>query len=102
MRRCAVDAWTREMTRIEFVEAALMFCELTGGSVTSWKRTIAHNTKVGSTAVNSPHLYGLGVDVVYDAPVLKAVAVERARRLGLKLLRESDHDHLQPLDWAAG
>lgn len=89
------------MTRNEFVEAVMIFCELAGGSVTSWKRTLIHNTSVGGVS-NSAHLYGLGVDIVYDTPQLLPTIMERARRLGLKVIRENDHDHVQPSDWPAG
>lgn len=89
------------MTRGQFIDAVDAFCTLTGGSQTSGKRTIKHNAAVGGVA-NSAHLYGLGLDVTYDDPVDVGVATERARRLGLKLIRETDHDHLQPLDWQAG
>jgi len=79
----------------------MTFCDLTGGSVTSWKRTVRHNTEVGGVP-NSAHLYGLGFDVVYDARPPLAATMERARRLGLKLIREDDHDHIQPWNWEAG
>lgn len=89
------------MTRAEFLEAAASYCALTGGSVTSWARSLKHNKAVGGVT-NSAHLYGLAVDIVYDAPQTLVIATERARRLGLKLLREGDHDHLQPASWPAG
>jgi len=89
------------MTRAEFDEAAATFCALTGGSVTSWTRTVPHNTAVGGVK-NSAHLYGLAVDVVYDTPQALPLTMERARRLGLKLIREGDHDHVQPWNWSAG
>jgi len=91
------------MTRGEFVEAAMTFCALTGGSVTSWTRTVRHNASPAVGGVtNSAHLYGLAVDVVYDTPQVLKPTMERARRLGLKLIREKDHDHLQPNDWVVG
>ena len=89
------------MTRAEFAEAAATFCVLTGGSVTSWTRTLRHNTAVGGVK-HSAHLYGLAVDVVYDTPQALPLTMERARRLGLKLIREGDHDHVQPWNWSAG
>jgi hypothetical protein len=46
----------------------------------------------------SPHLCWLGADVVYDGPAPEHGA-RWAMRLDLKLIREGDHDHLQPLDW---
>ena len=89
------------MTRAEFAEAAATFCALTGGSVTSWTWTLRHNANVGGVT-HSGHLYGLAVDVVYDTPQALRLTMERARRLGLKLIREGDHDHLQPATWSAG
>lgn len=89
------------MSSAEFALRLLTYCYLTSGSVTSWFRTAAHNLDVGGMP-NSAHLYGVGADVVYDAPVPLAAATERAERLGLRLLREGDHDHLQPVAWHAG
>jgi hypothetical protein len=51
---------------------------------------------------HSAHLAGLAVDVVYDAPLAEAMRQGWASRFGLRLIVEGDHDHLQPLDWAAG
>jgi len=89
------------VTRAEFAEAAETFRALTGGSVTSGTRTVMHNAAVGGVK-NSAHLYGLAVDIVYDTPQALPLAMERARRLGIKLIREGDHDHLQPATWGAG
>jgi len=69
-----------------------------GGSLTSSRRTEKHNAAVGGVP-NSPHLLGLGADVVYDeVPELQRV-VDHARYLGLVVIREKDHDHFQPADW---
>jgi hypothetical protein len=73
---------------------------LTGASATSSFRTAKHNHDVGGVP-HSAHLAGLAVDVIYDDPTpTQAERQEWARRLGLKLIVEGDHDHLQPLDWA--
>ena len=70
-------------------------------SETSGTRTEAHNAAVGGVE-HSAHLVGLARDVVYDKPVPLEERTEWSRRLGLRLIVEGDHDHLQPIDWKAG
>ena len=90
------------MTLHDFVDATYRYGALTGASVTSWGRTTTRNTAVGGVPF-SAHRFWVGLDVVYDDSHPAEVArVEIARRLGLKLIPEGDHDHLQPLDWSAG
>lgn len=89
------------MTIGVFAESVREFCALTGGSITSWIRSQTHNTAVGGVP-QSAHRYGLGADVVYDQAQDAIVATDTAKRLGLRLIREGDHDHLQPIDWMAG
>jgi hypothetical protein len=83
------------MTPIDFAVALMAYCSATRGSVTSWGRTERRNGQVGGH-VSSWHLSWLGADVVYDSPVPKARAKLLASRHGLRLVREGDHDHLQP------
>jgi len=69
-----------------------------GGSVTSCRRTREHNALVGGVE-NSPHVYGVGADVVWDkVPELPRVQ-GYAMALNLHVIREKDHDHFQPVDW---
>jgi hypothetical protein len=89
------------MTPDEFSDRARTYCAITGGSVTSWGRTTTHNAAVGGVP-RSAHRFWLAVDVVYDAPVAELEAIEIARRLGLRVIREDDHDHVQPLEWPKG
>lgn len=91
------------MTVGEFAEAVAMYCLLHEGSITSWGRSTKRNTTVGGVP-GSSHRFWRGADVVYDDPaaVKNPLRSEYARRLGLKLVIEGDHDHLQPLDWSAG
>jgi hypothetical protein len=98
------------MTLGEFAEAAAQYCLMMDGSVTSWGRTTKRNTAVGGAKM-SGHRFFRGLDVVYDDPTMlqadhptypDGVRIIIARRLGLKLIPERDHDHLQPLDWEAG
>ena len=72
------------------------YCFATSASVTSYGRTAKRNATVGG-ALNSNHLQWLGADVVYDEPVNKARRDQIARRYGLEVIEESDHDHLEPL-----
>jgi hypothetical protein len=86
----------------DFTDAVMRYAALTGASATSWFRTVKHNGEVGGVA-HSAHVAGLAVDVVYDPPMPTAEwRTDWARRLGLRLVIEGDHDHLQPADWQAG
>lgn len=96
------------MTLGEFRDALETYCHVTGGSVTSYGRSMDRNRSVGGVAL-SGHRFWLAADVVYGpSPELMEqappsdLATEIARRVGLRLFRESDHDHLQPEDWRAG
>jgi len=89
------------MTIGEFAEAVAQYCQLTGASETSGGRTAEHNQKVGGVP-HSAHRYFRGRDVIYDAPVPLPLRREHAHRLGLMLIAEDDHDHLQPADWPRG
>ena len=63
-------------------------------SVTSWWRTDRHNEKVGGLT-NSRHLIGLGVDIVLDPGEDRAAVIADARELGLQVVDEGDHVHLE-------
>lgn len=95
------------MTRGEAYEAAFTYCLLTGGSMTSCVRSASRNASVGGVK-HSSHRYGAGFDIQYGTPANTfdpidiGLAIETAGRLGLKLIREADHDHVQPADWKAG
>jgi hypothetical protein len=84
------------MTPLEFAQALIAYCYATTGSVTSWGRTPTHNRRVGGVP-HSKHQIWLGADIVYDERPPLATARRRATALGIRLLRESDHDHLQAL-----
>ncbi len=86
------------MTVEEFAGAMLSYVCRYRGSVTSWIRSPERNGDVGGVKY-SYHLLGLAADVVYEPnpkPLL-ADARRTAAQVGLKVIRESDHDHLQPL-----
>lgn len=88
------------MNARDFAGAVLLYCKMTGASVTSWARTPAHNKQVGGVP-NSAHLEGLAVDVVYDAGGDLAEREKLCTVLELRRIVEGDHDHLQPLEWRA-
>jgi hypothetical protein len=87
------------MTRAEFDDVCATLEIEFPISQTSGRRTALRNTKVGGNP-NSFHLSGRGRDYVWDsgsrAPRL-ARFKRRVKGLGLKLVAEGDHDHLQPL-----
>lgn len=89
------------MDRNEFRSALDSYCSITRGSVTSYGRTEHHNKAIGGVK-HSAHRYWVGADIVYDDVVDLETAIQTAARCGLKLIREDDHDHLQPLGWVAG
>lgn len=89
------------MTHSDFRHAMMVYCAVLGASETSGGRTRFHNEKVGGVA-HSAHLAFLAEDVVYDRPQPERERQEWADRLGLRLVVEDDHDHLQPKDWKAG
>ena len=80
----------------EFALAAYRYCKSTRGSVTSWGRTVQRNKRVGGVP-RSWHLQFQAVDVAYDKRPTLAEAQEKAKAQGLLVIREKDHDHVQPL-----
>jgi hypothetical protein len=89
------------MTPSEFLSALIVFTIRTHASVTSYGRTSQHNADVGGVP-QSAHMYWVAADVVYDGAVPIEYRRECAQRLGLNLIDEGDHDHLQPAGWRAG
>lgn len=68
-----------------------------GVRVTSWYRDPQYNARVGG-APNSQHTLGLALDVAHDSA--GAALAREARRVGLVVLDEGDHFHIQR--YAAG
>jgi hypothetical protein len=77
------------------------------GSVTSGRRSISHNARVGGSN-NSRHLLNMAVDVVLDDPkdsiMIKNVVysmveafINECKRQGLIAINEGDHIHVQTL-----
>ncbi len=98
------------MTPLEFsstVWAWLYRFASYGASETSGARTPVRNTRVGGVA-DSKHMTGLAKDIGYE-PIVKdkkvigytfpplADAQLVAKQLGIQLVRENDHDHLETI-----
>jgi hypothetical protein len=83
-------------------EAILRYCRTTDASVTSGYRTELHNGALKGSVPDSPHTRGLAADVVYDHPGVATTRETFASDLGLEIVHESDHDHLQPKGWKDG
>lgn len=88
------------LTLAEFALAVIEFRRRFHGSITSWGRTPEHNATVGGVPA-SFHLDDYAVDLVYELVPELAQAAHAARELGLYLIREATHDHLQPLTQGA-
>ena len=84
------------MSPMEFHASVMGYCYATMASVSSYGRTAKHNADVGSVHQDSYHLQWLAADVVYDEPIVKARKDQIARRFGLEVVVEGDHDHLEP------
>jgi hypothetical protein len=89
------------MNPFQFWNALMGYCYAEGGSVTSYGRTQKHNQAVGGVP-NSGHRYWVAADVVYDSPRPTEERLRVAQGLGLRVIIEDDHDHLQPFDWPKG
>lgn len=79
---------------LDFAEKIHNYCLATKGSITSWGRTAKRNHIVGGIPT-SPHLTWEAADVVYDDPIPVDERRATAKLMGLQLVVESDHDHLQ-------
>ena len=84
---------------LKFAGQGLKYARRVGGSITSWLRTPARNRIVGGVH-NSRHLDALAMDVAPDPGgfvLSREARYEIAAGLGVRLIIEGDHDHLQPL-----
>ncbi len=66
-------------------------------SVTSWGRSPAHNKTLPGSVPDSQHLEWTACDVVWDPGTQPELGTLQAagRTVGLKVIREKDHDHLE-------
>lgn len=85
----------------EFWLAVYRYATRVRGSVTSGFRTHSRNAVVGGV-LRSKHLEGLAADVVLDEQLTHKIATDARHKLasdlGIKLIIEGDHDHLELID----
>lgn len=83
------------MNLLQFLSAVVTLRILVPFSITSWCRTPTHNEAVGGVP-NSFHLLGLAVDIILDNPEQVRALSAQAVRMGLEVIIEGDHLHLEP------
>ena len=82
----------------DFAAAIIVLGQQFGGSVTSWGRTVKHTVAVGGFD-GDPHTWWLGADLVWDQTPDRAALDLAASALGVQVLHEATHDHVQPVGW---
>ncbi len=84
------------MSPLDFAARLLALALVSSLSVSSWGRTATRNRTVGGGALSN-HLGWLAADMVPDdwksLPRVQAFA----KRLGLEVIPEGDHWHIEPL-----
>jgi len=78
----------------DFVLRLIYLLALHPGRVTSWLRSIHANATLGGVDT-SYHLDGCGADLVLDQPTNNPACATHARELGLDVLDEGDHIHVE-------
>lgn len=89
------------MSPVEFLLALMQLYSRYPFSETSGQRTPQRNLDVDGVTY-SPHQYWVGRDLIFDDAPAPEDLENAAGRLGLKLIRERDHYHVQPADWLPG
>jgi hypothetical protein len=84
----------REGYMLEFMQKIISIALATNASITSWIRSQKHNKDVGGSEY-SLHLAGLAVDLIFDTPADKLLAIHYAERFDLTAIDEGDHLHIQ-------
>jgi hypothetical protein len=89
------------MTPFDFLQARMALAARFRFRETSGYRSPRANLDAGGVT-HSAHQHFLAVDVILDATADRVAFKLAADRLGLLVLSEEDHEHLQPLDWKPG
>ena len=82
------------MTHHDYTDCILCLATRYDFSVTSWGRTAKHNADVGGKP-NTRHLLFLAVDIVLDDATEIGLLTADATRMGLTVVDEADHIHIQ-------
>lgn len=89
------------MTPGEFLAALMQLAGAFEFRITSYYRSPAQNLALKGQP-SSPHLFWVGADVVLLEAHDKERFLADAPRVGLTVIEEADHFHLQPLGWTPG
>ena len=89
------------MSPHDFLSAKMQLAARFAFRETSGYRCALDNAAVGGVHYSS-HQFWLGSDIIPRAEVDRKELIEAGRRLGLFVLDEGDHLHLQPATWQAG
>jgi uncharacterized protein YcbK (DUF882 family) len=89
------------MTPFDFLQARMALAARFRFRETSGYRSPAANQAAGGVT-HSAHQHFLAADVILDTTEDRVAFKLAAGRLGLLVLTEEDHEHLQPLDWTPG
>ena len=84
------------MTYLEFCMAVAQLNNLVSFRVTSWWRSPASNRSLPGSARWSWHQVGMAVDVVLDERKNLQLLNNMAEKLGLELIDEDSHFHIEP------
>ena len=89
------------MTPHTFLDALMQLAGRFKFRETSGYRSAGGNQIVGGVKYSS-HQFWLGRDILLDPGEDTVMFTEAARRVGLKVLNEGDHLHVQPATWEKG
>ncbi len=99
-RRAFGPGWNLAAYRFEvFVAFGWELFATFQASVTSWRRTPAHNAGLEGAVPDSEHQTGTALDIVFDPGSEPAAGyfVAWCRERGVKAIKEADHWHLELL-----
>lgn len=83
------------MTPVDFLLVKMALAARFPFRETSGYRSVGANRLVGG-AEHSQHQHWLATDVVLDIPADQVAFTQQAQRMGLLVVDEGDHLHLQP------
>ena len=90
------------MGPLGFWISVMAYCTVLQADVTYYFRTPETEAVQVPPIAHSPHEVWMAADVKYRNPRPAPERIEWGRRLGIRVIGEADHDHLQPLEWEAG
>ena len=82
----------------EFRTLICQLADVVALSETSGLRSVKRNAAIGGMPL-SAHLIGLAVDVILDEPARVSELTAFAAKMGLIVLDDGDHVHIEPKAW---